>query len=127
MDRALERVAQTARDRIVPMPSSDAYRKAQDLLFQELDEKQRLRDQALSQERFESLRQRMQASELSMDEKTALLKSGKTLSEILEYLDASTMDLTVKRIMAARVAIGQPISEDQAREIYASAVRSNSK
>ena len=96
------------------MDDSERYRKEQDLIFQELEEKAALQKQALEVERALEFHSRMKIAQVGWDVIEEMFDAGKKRAEIMEFLDGKILEGLAKNYMALRAAEGKPIRLERA-------------
>jgi len=106
------------------MDDQERYRREQDLLFQEMEEKAKLQAQAITGERLETLLSKMKASGVTASVISGMVDEGKKFAEIIEFLDAEILEKLVRILLAYFAGTGKPISAADARERVARAIRS---
>ncbi len=105
------------------MDDQERYRREQDLLFQEMEEKAKLQEQAITGERLETLRSKIKASGVAGSVISGMMDEGKKFAEIIEFLDCEILEKLVRMIVASSAAAGKPISAEAARERTVRATR----
>jgi len=106
------------------MESKERYRREQDLLFQEIEEKAKLQEQGIGDERLGTLLSKMKASGVEGSAISGMMNSGKKFEEIIEFLDAELFEKAVRTLEAYFAGTGKPISAAAAREELARAMNS---
>jgi hypothetical protein len=106
------------------MDDQERYKREQDLLFQEMEEKAKLQEQAITGERLDTLRSKMKASGVTANVISGMVGEGKKFPEIIEFLDAEILEKLVRILRGYFAGTGKPISEADARERVARAIRS---
>jgi len=89
---------------------AERYKKEQDLIFQEMEEKARLKEQAASREFAVRVQRKLNAAGVSGEEWAQMVLAGKTGAEIDQFLEAKILDIEVKNYMALRRSQGKTIS-----------------
>jgi hypothetical protein len=106
------------------MDSQERYRREQDLLFQEMEEKSKLQEQAITGERLGTLLSKMKASGVEWSVISAMMDAGKKFADIIEFLNAEMFESLVRILVAYRAGTIKPISAEAARERLARAMDS---
>ena len=96
----------------------ERYGKDQDLIFQELEEKARLKEQATDSEFAVRMQARLKAAHVSVNEWARMVESGRTSTEINDFLEAKILDVEVESYVMLRRSQGKPpISAEKARAL----------
>ena len=90
------------------MNDAERYRKEQDLIFQEIEEKAKLKEQASEREFAVRIQRKLRDAHVSTQEWADMVVSGKTPAEIDNFLEAKIQAEFVKWYMADRAARGKP-------------------
>lgn len=96
------------------------YKKEQDLMFQEIEEKASLQERAMRYERLgeraPALESAIRAAGVQGSVISDMMNAGKTYKEIVEFLAGEIRSRMVERYVAYRAARGKRISEEEARQ-----------
>jgi len=96
---------------------AERYKKEQDLIFQEMEEKAKLKEQAESREFAVRMGGKLSAAGVSVEDWAGMVLSGKTPTEIDQFLEARILDIAVKDYMVSLRSQGKAISAENARAI----------
>lgn len=96
------------------MDASEKYRKEQDLIFQEMEEKAALQRQAIGVERVEKLQRKRKAAGVEPSVVSEMLASDHTVAQVIEFLDAEIVKNYAKTIMTIAASKGESITEEEA-------------